>query len=64
MSYTEPLQDNDKMPFGMHKGKAMIEVPAQYLLYIYNNGMCSDSRVRTYIESNLDALKKEAGTRK
>ena len=31
------LQDNDPMPFGKHKGTPMIEVPAQYLHWCWNN---------------------------
>lgn len=53
------MKDTDKMPFGMHKGKAMIEVPASYLLWIYDNGKCF-GEVKAYIEDNLDVLKKEA----
>jgi uncharacterized protein (DUF3820 family) len=49
------------MPFGKHKDKRMIDVPAFYLLYIYDNNMVSDERVRRYIIENLDALKKETG---
>lgn len=64
MEYKEPLLDNSKMPFGKHKDKPMISVPAKYLLYIYDNDMMPDSRVRKYIEANLDALKKEAGVKR
>ena len=28
---TEPLTDEDTMPFGKHKGKKMVLVPADYL---------------------------------
>ncbi len=52
--------DNTPMPFGKYQGKAMIEVPAQYLLWLFNQG-CNDNGVRKYIIDNLDALKK--GTR-
>lgn len=57
----ETLTDNSPMPFGKHKGKPMIEVSAFYLLYIYNNNMISDERVRKYINENMDALQKETG---
>lgn len=52
--------DETRMPFGMHKGKALANVPAKYLLYLYNNNLDHVS-LRQYIEANMDALKKEAG---
>jgi len=54
-----PLTDNSLMPFGRHRGKAMINVPAIYLLWLYNNG-CDHAEVREYIMNNLEALNKEA----
>lgn len=54
-----PLSDSSLMPWGMHKGKKMANVPAKYLLYLYNNG-CSDPRVKAYIIENLDVLQAEA----
>lgn len=49
------------MPFGQHKGKALANVPAPYLLYILDKGWCYDEGVKKYILDNLDALQKEAG---
>lgn len=46
------------MPFGKYEGKAMINVPAQYLLWLFNQG-CNHAGVRKYIIENLDALNKE-----
>jgi len=57
---TDPFNDNSIMPFGAHRGKAMINVPAKYLLWLYNNG-CNHEGIRKYIIENLDALNKEAG---
>lgn len=52
------------MPFGQHQGKPMANVPAQYLLYIYDKGWCSNwPMVSAYIQDNLDGLRKEAGRR-
>lgn len=48
------------MPFGKYRGKAMVNIPAFYLLWLYNNG-CDHEGVRKYINDNLDALNKEAG---
>lgn len=52
------LNDNSPMPWGMHKGKKMANVPAKYLLWLYNGG-CVDPYVKAYIVSNLEILKKE-----
>lgn len=48
------------MPFGKYVGKPMINVPAKYLLWLFDNG-CSHDGVRKYITANLDVLRKEAG---
>lgn len=46
------------MPWGQYKGKRMIDVPASYLLWLYENNKCNND-VREYIEDNMDALKLE-----
>lgn len=53
------LTDNDLMPFGIHYGKKMANVPAKYLLFMYDSGKCF-GEVKAYIESNLEFLKEEA----
>lgn len=57
------ITDNTLMPFGMHRGKAMVNIPAVYLLWLYNNG-CNHEGVKKYILNNLDALNKEASMTK
>uniref|UniRef100_A0A6M3LLS0 Putative quorum-sensing-regulated virulence factor n=1 Tax=viral metagenome TaxID=1070528 RepID=A0A6M3LLS0_9ZZZZ len=52
------LQDDSPMPFGKYKGDKMINVPASYLLWLYNENKCNKN-VRDYIEDNLDVLKME-----
>ena len=52
------LTDKSIMPFGKHKGVAMANVPAQYLIWLYENDKCN-SEVKEYIEDNMDILKKE-----
>lgn len=47
------------MPFGKYQGKAMANVPAQYLIWLYNQG-CNHPGVKKYILDNLEILKKEA----
>lgn len=64
------LGDRDPMTFGKHKGTEMIDVPAKYLLYIwdsflrekYKAGNCypNEKKVAVYIEENLEALKLES----
>lgn len=60
--YTPPstLQDKDPMPIGKHKGMKMEEVPAKYLLYMYENYEDLHEGVRKYIEANLDVIKQQA----
>jgi uncharacterized protein (DUF3820 family) len=55
-----PFTDNTPMPFGMHRGKAMANVPAHYLLWLFDKG-CDHEGVKQYIIANLDLLKKETG---
>lgn len=47
------------MPTGKFKGKRMIDVPAIYLLYIYDRGWSYGS-VKQYILNNLEVLRNEA----
>jgi len=47
------------MPFGKYRGTAMANVPAVYLLWLFNKG-CDHDGVKQYINSNLDILRKEA----
>jgi uncharacterized protein (DUF3820 family) len=53
------LTDNSFMPYGKHKGKKMINVPADYLLWLYENQKCS-GEVRAYIASNHEVLTVQA----
>jgi len=46
------------MPSGKHKGKKMEDIPADYLLWIYENNACS-KEVSFYIHENLDTIKEE-----
>ncbi len=52
------LTDESPMPFGKHKGKPMEEVPARYLLWLYDENKCTPE-VRWYIHENLDVLNSE-----
>jgi uncharacterized protein (DUF3820 family) len=52
------MEDTDLMPFGIHKGKAMANVPAHYLIWIYENKKCGEP-VKQYVKDNLEVLKAE-----
>ena len=52
------MEDNSIMPFGKYKGSAMVNVPASYLLWLYENDKCNNA-VREYIKDNLDVIKDE-----
>lgn len=52
------LTDESIMPFGIHKGVAMANVPDHYLKWLYINKKCNGD-VKAYIEDNADVLKIE-----
>jgi uncharacterized protein (DUF3820 family) len=52
------LNDNSPMPFGKYKGQKMENVPASYLLWLYDENKCN-REVRDYIADNLDVLEDE-----
>lgn len=52
------LTDTDLMPFGKYKRQKMQDVPASYLLYLYDLGSTYGD-LKTYIEDNKDVLEKE-----
>lgn len=52
------MEDTDIMPYGIHKGREMQDVPADYLLWLYAEGKCAGP-VKEYIEDNLQVLETE-----
>ena len=52
------MTDSNLMPYGKYKGTKMIDVPASYLLWLYENNKCS-GEVKAYITDNLDVIKEE-----
>lgn len=46
------------MPFGAYKGIELVNVPASYLLYLYNSNKCFGD-LKAYIKENLEVLEKE-----
>lgn len=49
------LTDSSLMPFGKYKGDKLIDIPASYLLWLYENDKAG--AIKSYIEENLDAIK-------
>lgn len=45
------------MPFGRYTGTLMANVPARYLLWLYENDKAG--KVKQYIIDNLDVIKEE-----
>ena len=58
----EEYTDESIMPFGKHKGKKLIDVPDEYLLWLYNEmiqkpeGQRYPNGLFKYLEENLDAI--------
>jgi len=52
------MTDNSLMPFGKYKGTKMANVPASYLIWIFENNKCSIEVIK-YVRENLDVLKEE-----
>jgi len=46
------------MPFGKYKGKELQDIPASYLLWLYNEGL-NHLQLKEYIEDNMEVLEKE-----
>ena len=50
------MNENSAMPFGKYKGQKLKDVPAGYLLWLYDNFKCSKD-LRAYIQESLPFLK-------
>jgi len=52
------MTDTDKMPFGKHAGKRMEDVPASYLLWLWDNGVWQEPHksIHGYIKASWSAL--------
>lgn len=50
--------DETPFPFGKYAGKPMQEVPADYLIWCYDNNKLSKP-LRKYVEENMDVLETE-----
>jgi uncharacterized protein (DUF3820 family) len=52
------MTDESTMPFGKYKGDKMANIPADYLLWLYENSKVY-GEVKQYIKDNLDVIKSE-----
>lgn len=57
------MDDNSVMTFGVHKGKKLANVPANYLLWLNDQSWCKPE-MKKYITENLDVLNKEQSARR
>ena len=52
------LNDDSIMSWGKYKGTKLGNVPAEYLMWLYDNDKCNKA-VKDYIEDNLDVIRVE-----
>jgi uncharacterized protein (DUF3820 family) len=50
------LTDQSIMSFGKHKGKKLIEIPDEYFVWLYDNGLQAGD-LKMYIEDSVPAIK-------
>jgi uncharacterized protein (DUF3820 family) len=50
--------DESIMTFGKYKGEKMANIPAEYLIWLYENSNIF-GEIKEYIKENLDVLKSE-----
>lgn len=63
---TDALQDPDLLWFGKHKNHRLEDVPASYLLWLWNDGLCHELQAKTergrlarYVANSMTALRQE-----
>lgn len=52
------MDDNSIMPFGDFKGEKLANVPAKYLIWLYNTNQ-SFGKLKEYIQENMEVLELE-----
>lgn len=57
------MTDKSKIPSGKFKGEALANVPADYLLWLLQNGKCF-GELKRYIEDNEEVLLQEVEMKK
>lgn len=61
MAY-KPFEDNDKIPFGKHKGTRMIDLPISYLVWALD--VADEGTLKDYAIANQKWIRAEAATGK
>lgn len=52
--------ENTRLTFGIHKGEKLGDVPASYLIYLWDNSKhISQPGIEQYIQDNYEVLKEE-----
>lgn len=60
MTDLKPYTDETILHYGTkHRGKKLANVPANYLIFIYEQDYTMPAQLKAYIRENLDALKTE-----
>jgi uncharacterized protein (DUF3820 family) len=57
------VKDTDLMPYGVHKGKKMANVPPDYLIWLFENQKCF-GEVLKYLRKNEENLRQEIANNK
>jgi len=52
------ISEETIMPFGKHSGEKLANVPADYLIYMYDSGKLYGT-IRQYVQENEELLRKE-----
>ena len=63
MSKSKSFTDETPMPWGKYKGTALANVPADYLIWLYDNNKAY-GKLAYYIHRNLDVLRADAAREK
>lgn len=58
MEAIKKLTDESPMPYGKHRGTKMGNVPADYLIWLFDNNKTT-GQLTVYIHENMDSLEKE-----
>lgn len=53
-----PYTDQTVINYGKHAGQKLANIPADYLIWLYENDKCN-APMRAYIKDNLEVLKAE-----
>jgi hypothetical protein len=55
--------DQTKIPFGKHEGEKLANIPAEYLIWLFENNR-TNPPLTVYVRENLDNLRKEVAMKK